>query len=1032
MLLLACLFIGIGLAQAQVSSVTGTVTSADDGLPITGASVLIKGTTIGTITDIDGNFTIQNIPSSAKTLVVSFVGMESKEVAIKEHVDVVLSSDSELLDEVVVTGYGVTRKRAFTGAATTVGTEQIETRNDANAIKALEGSVAGLQLNMSTGQPGAQANIFIRGRNSLNSGTQPLYVIDGVPMVSDEMGMSRGSGVGTSPLASINSSDIETITVLKDATATSIYGARAANGVIVITTKKGAAGKPRVNLNVKLGFEQMPSYTDRYKVVNSDQYWELATQALVNDYTDNGDNSYLGAYGYDGTLAGAEEMISDFYGISRSAGINTDWLKEATRNGFFQEYGVDVSGGGSTENAPKYFASLNYLDQDGFMLGKDLSRYSFRFNLDHSPNKTFTYGFTSNVSYTKTNAGNGGGYFSDPLTQVYMLNPNYPVKDEYGEWYLDTNTGYNPVALRSKYGDKNIAKNFNIITSAYLQINFWDKVTWLTRAGVDAVLLDEFGYMSFLNEEGVDYNGYGDNGNTTRTLANITNTLNYIDTFGDKHHLNILLGQESQKTHMKEAYMVATNYPVRDLMELTLASSPSAASTEQYDLVLNSWFANAQYDYDNKYYLSASYRYDGSSRFGSNNRWAPFWSVGAKYRISSEPFMEPTKNWLTNLTVRASYGTTGNQEVGQNSYSDGEGASFASWYSARNLYGFGHNYNGAPGSYHMQTGNPDLKWETTEKFNVGIDFSLWNRINVELDYYSHKTRDMVFAVPISMTTGLSESYQNLGELTNKGFEASIDATIIKSNKFQWDMRLNASYNKNKMTKMSSGGSIEGTYNIVEVGYPIYEFYMREWAGVDPETGEGLWYKGATGHETTTDYNEAAKRHLGSANPKWQGSIGTSFSYAGFDLSAQFNYSLGGKIYGNSLRYDEQVGASFGDTFTEYVYKNHWVSPSQPGNGEVPKLTAESNSWNKHSSRFLMDGDYLKLRSVTLGYTFPKSVTNKLQYVNSLRLYAQGENLFTITASNYRGLDPSSAGASGIQWWNYPLARSLTFGLSVGF
>ena len=1021
-LIFTCLFAVVGMAMAQ-SRVTGTVISSDDEQPVVGASVLVKGTTVGTITDLNGNFTITNVPSNAKTLVISYIGMKTQEVAIKSNVSVYLSAEEEMLDEVVVTGYGVTKKRAFTGAATTIGSDKISAHNDANAIKSLEGTVPGLQLNMSTGQPGAQANIFIRGRNSLNSGTQPLYVIDGIPMNSDELGLSSGAGVGYSPLATLNPNDIETMTVLKDATATSIYGARAANGVIVITTKKGASGKPKVNLNVKLGFETMPGYSNKYKTVNSAQYWEMATEALVNDYNDNGYGSYLGYYGYDGTTAGAEELIGDWYGIYKSDGVDTDWMKESTRTGFLQEYSLDVSGGGSQENAAKYFASLDYLSQEGFMLGKDLTRYTFRFNLDHSPNKTFTYGFNSSLGYNKTNAGYSGGYFSDPITQAYMLNPNYPVKDELGNWVLDTNTGYNPVALRSELGDKNIGKELHVMTSGYLQINIAKPLTWITRAGIDALLLDDFGYMSFLNEEGVDYNGYGEDSSVIRTLTNITNTLNYLNTFGDAHHVNILLGQESQKTHLKNTYMGATNYPVQDLMELSLASSYASAETSQYSQVLNSFFANGQYDYDNKYYFSASLRYDGSSRFGADNRWAPFWSVGAKYRISSEEFMKPLESWLSNATLRASYGTSGNSEVGGNS------ASY--WYLAQNLYSFGANYNGSPGSAHQQSGNPNLKWETTAKFNVGLDFTLFDRLTVELDYYNHRTYNMVFAVPISMTTGLSESYQNLGELTNHGFEVSLDAAIIKTPKLQWNITATASYNKNKMTKMSTSGPIEGTYQITEVGKPIYQFYMQEWAGVDPETGEGMWYLNETGTETTKVYNQAAKRYQGSANPDWQGSFGTTLRYAGFDFSAQFNYSLGGQIYGNCLRYDEQVGASFGDTFTQYIYENHWKSPSEPGNGLVPKLTAESNSWNKCSTRFLMDRDYLKLRTISLGYTLPKKLIKKA-FISNARIYAQAENVFTICAKNFRGMDPSGVGANGVMWWNYPQARSLTFGVSVGF
>lgn len=1018
----------IMMLMAQNRTITGVVTSAEDGETVIGASVVVTGTTIGTTTDIDGNFSL-SVPQDAQTLTVSYIGLTTQVVKIGKggKLTIVLSGDEEVLDEVVVTGYGVTKRKAFTGSATTVGSEQLRARADANAINSLEGSVPGLQMNMTTGQPGAQANVFIRGRNSLNSGTQPLYVIDGVPINSDAM----GGGSGISPMASINSADIETMTVLKDATATSIYGARAANGVIVITTKRGQSGKPKTNFNMRLGFQTLPVFKDDYQVVNSAKYWELAEEALLNHYKDDPARSYIGRYGYSADIAGADELIGDFYGYDKKAGIDTDWLAESTRKGFFQEYGVDVSGGGANENAPKYFTSFNYLSQDGFMLGKDLERYSFRLNLDHKPSKWVGYGANANVSYTQINNGLGGGYFSDPLTQVYMLNPNIPVRDENGEYVLETNTDYNPVALKDpKRGNKDIQKNWHVLGSAYITINLMKDLVFKSQVSMDAHLVDELSYTGFLAAEGAEENGYSTQRNIMRTLGNITNTLNYLTDFKEDHHVNLLLGQESNQTHLKNSSASVSNYPVDDLIEQTLASSYTGASTAQYDLCLNSFFANAQYDYANKYYASASWRRDGSSRFGKDNRWANFWSVGAKYRLSAEDFMKSAENWLTNMTIRASYGTTGNQEVGQNTFANGEGSTSA-WYSARNLYGFGTNYNGQPGSYHMQTGNAGLKWEETDKFNVGIDLSLFNRFDLTVEYYNHVTSDMVFAVPTSLTTGLGETYQNLGELTNKGWEFQSTIGLIRNNKLTWDLTLNAAYNKNEMTKMASSGAIVSGQQIIEVGYPIYEFYQQEWAGVDPQTGEGMWYLNETGTETTKDYNQAKKRHLGCASPKWQGSISSALKWNGFDLSVQFNFATGGKIYGNCLRYDEQSGASWMDTFTNYVYDNRWKSPQEPGNGQVPKMTAASTSWNKASSRFLMDGDYFKFKNLTVGYSIPKKLLKKA-YLNSARVYFTGENLFTTSAKNYRGTDPASVNAAGTMWWNYPQPRIFTFGLSVGF
>ena len=378
--------------------------------------------------------------------------------------------------------------------------------------------------------------------------------------------------------------------------------------------------------------------------------------------------------------------------------------------------------------------------------------------------------------------------------------------------------------------------------------------------------------------------------------------------------------------------------------------------------------------------------------------------------------MESTRSWLNNLTFRISYGTSGNSEVGN------------SWYAAKDLFGFGYNYNGIPGMSREQFGNDDLKWEKTGKFNVGLDVTFLNRFTVELDYYNHLTSDMVFAVPTSFVTGLDEYYQNVGELSNRGFEATLRTIIFNKKDLKWNVSISASHNKNEVKKLSTDLPIESTYQITEVGYPIYQFKMKEFAGVDPETGSPMWYLNEEGDETTTNWNKAKKRYVGDANPKWFGAISSNLEYKNFDFSFQFNYSLGGKIYGNSLRYDEHTGASVGENFTKYVYDNRWQKPGDVT--DVPKLEFYGSS-NKHSTQFLMSGNYLKLRSIVLGYSLPSELTKKF-YVSRLRFYVQADNLFVLTAKNYRGFDPSSVGANGVQWWNYPSPRNVVFGVNVDF
>ncbi len=1020
-----------GMAFAQ-TSVSGKVTAAEDGEPVIGASIKVAGTNTGTVTDIDGNFSL-NAPAGAK-LEITYIGMNPQTVKAGSNMKIVLTSDNKTLDEVIVTGYGVTRKAAFTGAATVLGKDIVDARNDANPIKALEGTVPGLQLSTTSGQPGAPQTIFIRGRNSINSGTQPLYVVDGIPFNADPVGARMDEGVSLSPLASLNANDIESITVLKDATATSIYGSRAANGVIVITTKHGSQGKTKVNFTAKLGWESTPSYTKNYKLVNADQNIELATEALLNGYKDYGSNSTFGYYneGYGLGLSYDKQGAEDFYDFYtggwvsnyRETGKSTDWMKEITRKGLIQEYGFDINSGAKDKYAPIFYLSYNYLSDESYMKGKDMKRHTLRFNLDQQVNKTFKYGINTSFNYSVTNNGTSGGYFSDPLTQVYMMSPMSGVYDENGDFNQDTTTGYNPVALRSEHGDKNEAKQYQATISPYLQINILPGLTWMTKGGLDLYYVDEYSFWSFLNPQGVSINGYGANFHNMRSLLTVTNTLNYIKDFKEKHHLNVLVGQEGQKTTINRADLDNSNFPVQNLGELCLASVPSTAATYKFKLVLASFFSNVQYDYDNKYYLSASFRTDGSSRFGKDNRWASFWSVGAKYRLSEEKFMEPAKKWLSDLTIRASYGTTGNQDVGDHTDAD-----YLSWIVSRDVFGYGYNYNGKPGSAHEQFGNSELKWEKTGKFNVGLDATFLDRIFFTFDYYYHKTTDMVFAVPLSYLTGMSEYYKNIGSLENKGIEFTLGANIIKTKDWLWNMTVTASHNKNKVLQLSTDDPIESTYTITEAGRPLYSFKMKEWAGVNPENGHALWYLNETGDETTENYNKAAKRYVGDANPSFFGSIQNTLKWKGLDLSLQLNYSLGGKIYGNNLRYDEQIGGSFYENYTQYVYDNRWQKAGDVT--DVPRLSTDDNYANSHSSRFLMKRDYLKIRSVSLGYTLPKSWLNKL-YVDNARIFVNAENLYTWTASNYRGFDPSGVGADGIQWWNYPLARSVVFGVTLGF
>ncbi len=557
------LIIGIQVSNAQTRTVSGVVTDKNDGQPLPGVSIMIKGTHLGTATDAQGKYMLE--VKSSDILEFSFVGMKPQTIPVGDRtvLNVAMENDAQNLEEVVVTGYGVTRRKAFTGAATTVGAENIAQKTDANPIKALEGTVPGVQLNVSSGQPGAPATIFIRGRNSLNSGTQPLYVIDGVPVTAAAMGMRSSEDMSVSPLSTLSPSDIESMTVLKDATATSIYGARAANGVIVITTKKGKAGKLQANLTVKLGMEMKPAIPSRYKPLNAKKYTELQVEGLLNDYEMYGEygntalyNDYFFGGYFPYTAEGMQEMLYSY--LEYDGKTRTNWLDEVTRTGFIQEYNLDLQGGGITPTAPKFYTSLNYFNDEAFVIGKNLERFSGRMNFAQSPSKWVDYGVALNLSYTKTNMGAGGGYFSDPITQAYQQSPLFPVKDENGDWNFNTLNGYNPVAQRSAYGDKNIGRQYRATITPYLTIHFRDDLQFTSRVGIDYYDLKEFGYWSFLQPQGAEMRGMGEQGNTERTLLSVTNTVTYLKSFGE-HHLNLMAGQQVQKTTDNTPYLAASN-----------------------------------------------------------------------------------------------------------------------------------------------------------------------------------------------------------------------------------------------------------------------------------------------------------------------------------------------------------------------------------------------------------------------------------------------------------------------------------------
>ena len=924
--------------------------------------------------------------------------MKTQEVSIRANMKVSMKPDTEVLDEVVVTGYGVQRKASFTGAAAVVGKDVLAKKTDANFVKALEGAVPGIQMNNSTSMPGIWGSIYVRGRGSLNSGTQPLYVIDGMPVDSDtdDNSLTYSTNNTIDPMSSLNPADIESITVLKDAAATAIYGSRAANGVIVVTTKKGAEGKFNINLDIKQGF--VTTANNNMDFANAQQTMKLFTDG----YTAAQGGDWQENYNY---------LADDYFGWDRKSSY--DWMDAISRKGYYQDYNLNMQGRtGSTG----YYVGLGYLNTEGLIIGSDLERFSGRLNLD-TKFKWATLGVNSSYSYTTQNGFplSTAGSMSSPLTAaVSSQTPMDPFYDSEGN-YANINN-YNPLALMDeKTGELNQSNTQMVNLNPYFQIDFGKGIYAKTTLGVNINELRQYQYWSALyNPQAQDYNGLGQQYNSKSTVVTWNNIIGWNYKFADKHDISLMLGQEMQKKSYFYEYYAKSDFPfaASGMRDLTTAGTDQGNEYYKQEARLASYFADVHYSYADKYYLSGSFRRDGSSVFGTDNRWGNFWSVGGKWRISGEEFLSENEI-ITNATLRASYGTVGNQDI--------------SWYAARGFYSSGYNYNQMPGMRPTSIPNPELTWEVSKKFDIGFDLSFLQRIHLTFDFYNEETSDALFEIPLSMTTGISKTYQNIGSIRNRGIEFSINTSIIQNNDLNWNFFANLTWNKNEVIKLSTDDPLEYTYRIIEQGHPYSQFYMKEYVGIDHETGKPLWYLNKEGDETTSDYNAAAKRYVGDADPKVLGGFGTNLTWKGVDFNLNFNYRLGGKVYNSGAAF-----TGFGMAFRtplEDVALNSWTPENK--NAKYPQyIYRDPNNATATSSRYLYSGNYLRISNVTLGYTLPKTWTQKA-FIQKLRAYVSVDNLYTFTASDFVGYNPETS-ANGVIAWQYPATCTFIGGIQLTF
>jgi TonB-linked SusC/RagA family outer membrane protein len=1043
MLLLTCLFIGIGLVTAQNQKITGVVLSEDDGQPVVGASILVKGTTMGTVTDLDGKFAL-SVPSSAKTLVISYIGMQTHEVGIKSYLKVTLKSNAQVTDEVVVVAYGTAKKASLTGALSSVKSSDLDKVPVTSFEKALQGLSSGLQVSSVSGQPGSVTQVRLRGIGSMSASSSPLYVIDGVAIESKNLSKVANEddyGTSANPLSSLNPNDIESVTILKDASAASLYGSRAANGVILITTKQGTKGKSKVSFKAQASFSKLPSdgydlmsASDHYSLYYGGFYSQNIAKGMTEIAASNAANtSTIGVYGRNPYNVSNPIDAKGHLVSGAKLMIDTDWMDELFRTGKSQEYDLGINGGNDNT---KYFLSLGYLTQDGTAISSGFERYSGRANVSSQIRPWFSAGINSTFSLSKQNTpvANGGG--ASPLTNaMYVPNtvPVYNLDANFDKQY-DANGKVlynfkNPVfkdmnAVSFAQTDIYNTNTYRALVNPYVEFNI-ARVHWKNSLSYDYINLDETRWYNAEHGNGAAAKGRLSKYGIWNLTAAFTSTLNYNFTFNNDHNFSAMAGYEATKNEYKMTSAMGTNFPAGGLIELNVAATPQEVGSKRDIESMVSYFGRMNYDYLNKYFASFSIRSDGSSRFAPGHQYGTFWSAGLNWRINEEFFLKDVK-WVNDLKLRASYGTSGNKSSDY-------------LYGYQGLYGSGNNYNGQVGITHNQLPNSDLSWEKANNFNVGVDFSFFNCLNGSVEYYLKKSSALLLEKPLAGSTGLDKIISNLGGMKNSGIEFELHSTNLQLKNFTWNTDFNISYNKNKITSYPQKEEVVDT-KIRTVGYSLYEFYMQEWAGIDKATGAPLWYKDVkdannnpTGaRETTSDYSKAGRYKCGSSLADVFGGLNNTLSYKGVDLSFMFTYRFGGKIYDGYEAYLLSDGNKAGyQAIKEQA--DYWTPTNT--SSKNPKFQPNNTSGsNKTSSRYLHDADFIKMKNISLGYKLPTNWIKKVQLEN-VRVFGSLENVFTFNLDkNFKGYDVELGGVTGVLdgGGTIPLARTVLFGVNISF
>ena len=984
--------------------VTGVVKDVM-GEPLIGANVVEKGRgTNGVITDFNGKFTLE-VDESA-SLVVSYIGYLAQDIPTKGKGDfhIILKEDTNTLDEVVVTGYGDFKKATYTGSASVLTTEKLEALPVVSVGQMIESNIPGISVVAGTSsQPGAKTTLRVRGVASMNASTEPLYVLDGVPIPSYDLSnftsMSEAGGMGF--IETLNPADIESITVLKDAASASLYGAKGANGVVLITTKKGKEGKLRVNMAAKYGITDF-AYTYR-PLMGGEERRKLIHEGLVNFQLDKGVSEQEAQQYADANIDQYAKRLPQGY---------SDWESALFKTGYQQDYNLSASAGNQNSS---FIGSLGYTKQTGVSLNSEMERFTGRVDASNKYKKV-EFGMNASFSWTKNvHLPEGKFYGSAIYASKVNLTPSTPIYNEdgtYASGYRENN-GYNPI-LEAEVNDY-YARTVRAMGTAKIAYNVWDNLKVSSVFTVDYSLTKDFFFQSPDGRDGATYQGRGRMQMTDRIRYTSQNNLTYSKTFG-KHSVSAVTAFEVMKYDYEDLYAAKKTYGQDINTSLGNAADPIDADQKLQEDALMSYVASVNYSYDDKYYASFSFRRDGSSRLSPDTRWGNFWSLSASWRLSQERFMQPLKSVLSDLKLRASYGVNGNLP--------------SSYYGYQSTYTTGAFYSGKPSPWESTLGNEELTWEKNYALNLGLDIGLFSRVNVSLDWYTRTTKDLLMSKQLNSISGFSSLLTNVGQMRNTGVELEVRSNNIKTKDFSWTTAFNLSHNKNKILKLADlPWFVDGRY-VRKEGYPFNTIYLREYAGVDPETGSALYYdnqQDENGNYTknkVTDPGQASPIPLKDITPTISGGFMNTFNYKFIDLSFNLSYSFGGYSYDNASYILQDDGYSvISNKSTEQ--RRRWQKPGDIT--DVPRFVyGNKKGGNYNSSRAIHSTDHIRLKSLILGLNAPKAWLQKLGIGNA-RIYFSGTNLLTWAA--YGQYDPEMSGVVG--FYTPPL-KTYAFGLELKF